>query len=64
MKGYAVKVQNGAAHVYDIETSSLKRTLGNRVVSAQVLGDCVQVTKSDGRVEVYDIETASLRRSF
>jgi hypothetical protein len=61
---YAVKIKNGKAQIYDAKTGGLRRSVGSGVVSAQITGDLVQVTKENGRVELYDPKTGGLRRSL
>ena len=62
MSGYAVKVQGGAARVVDIKTGGTKRTVSGGIVSAQILGDMVQVTDKNGRVRVIDIKTGAVTK--
>jgi hypothetical protein len=64
MSTYAVKVNNGRAEIYDANTGAYKRSFGSDVVSAQVSGDTVQVTRKNGRVEIYDAKTGAYKRSF
>ena len=62
MKTYAVKVQNGKATVYDAQTGVQLRVLSSKAVSAQITGDQLQVTTSDGHVEIYSTATWVLQR--
>ena len=62
MKTYAVKVQNGKAMVYDAQTGVQLRVLSSKAVSAQITGDQLQVTTSDGHVEIYSTTTWVLQR--
>ncbi|AWI81772.1 hypothetical protein CEW87_21910 [Parazoarcus communis] len=64
MSGYAVKVQGGSAKVVDIKTGGIKRTVSGGILSAQVLGDMVQVTDKNGRVRVIEIKTGAVKRSL
>jgi|APCry1669189241_1035207.scaffolds.fasta_scaffold237211_1 hypothetical protein len=64
MKTYAVKVESGHAKVYDAQTGAYQRSVGSDVVSAQITGDLVQVTKKTGRVEIYDANTGAYKRSL
>ena len=64
MNTYAVKVENGHAKVYDAKTGAYKRTVGSDVVSAQITGELIQVTKKNGRVEIYDANTGAYKRSL
>ena len=65
MTTYAVKVESGRAKIYDANTGAYKRSVGSSdVVSAQITGDPVQVTKKNGRVEIYDANTGSFKRSL
>ena len=64
MTAYAVKVQGGFARVVEVKTGAVKRTVSGGIVSAQVLGDMVQVTDKTGRVKVIDIKTGAVKRSF
>ena len=62
MKTYAVKVQSGRALIYDANTGGLLRTVGTNVTAAQVTGEQVQVTLSNGRVQIYSAVTGALQR--
>jgi hypothetical protein len=64
MSTYAVKVRNGRAEIYDANTGAYKTGVGSNVVSAQVSGDVVQVTRKDGRVEIYDAKTGAYKRGL
>lgn len=64
MSSYAVKVQGGSAKVVDVKTGAVRRSVSGGVVSAQIVGDMVQVTDKNGRVKVIDIKTGAVRRSF
>jgi hypothetical protein len=59
---YVTKIKNGTCEVYDIDRGNLVRRLGSDVVSAEVSGENVAITKKDGTVEVYNIKTGSLIR--
>ena len=62
MKTYAVKVQNGKAMVYDAQTGVQLRVLSSNAVSAQITGDVLQVTLSNGHIEIYKTENWVLQR--
>ena len=64
MNTYAVKVENGHAKIYDAKTGLIKRSIGIDVVSAQITGEFVQVTKRNGRVEIYDANTGLYKRTL
>ena len=64
MSTYVVTVQNGSARVYDAQTRAYRGSFGSSVVSAQISGELVQVTKKDGRVEVYDVRTRAYKGGF
>lgn len=62
---YTAKIDHQAVKVFDVRTSSLKRTIGccgyKGAQAANVAGDVVSVACGDGRVHVDDIQTGSLR---
>ena len=62
MKSYAVKIHNGRALIHDAHTGVQLRAVGFYVVSAQVMGDLVQVTTANGRVEIYSAVTGVMQR--
>ena len=62
MKSYAVKIHNGRALIFDANTGVQLRSVGFNATGAQVMGDLVQVTTSNGRVEIYSAVTGVLQR--
>jgi aspartate 1-decarboxylase len=62
---YAVKVANGTAAIYNVQNGSRVRSVGSKVISAQIIGsDSVQVTTADGRVEIYNVKNGARIRSI
>jgi predicted nucleic acid-binding protein len=61
---YAVKVEGGKAKLYDAKTGAFKRSGGSNVVSAQIVGEMVQVTEKKGSVKIYDANTGAFKRSL
>ncbi len=64
MKTYAVKIRNGQAVVFDAQTGAQLRTLTSNAVGAQVLGDLIQVTTTDGRTQIYNAATGAMQRQI
>ena len=62
---YVAKIEHKACKIYSSQNGSLKRTLcSGKAESADVSGDEVAVTCSDGKVRVYDIDDGHLIRTF
>jgi len=62
---YIAKIENKACKIFSSENGSVKRTLCNgKAVSADVSGDEVAITCTDGKVRVYDIDTGAIIRTF
>ena len=61
---FAVKVNDGRAEIYDASNGSYQRSVGSDVVTAQVNGNVLQITKKDGSVEIYDANNGSYQRSL
>ena len=61
---YAVKVKNGRACLFDVKTGAYHRSVGDKVVSAQITGEFVQVQSENGRVALYTTRNGAYVRSL